>query len=193
MLYWAARKLVVQSYTAKYCKTHTLSTYQRHGSSSPFPEARSPEVGACISCRLLLRQPGKGADGQLLPHPGGQLPPQPPALQVGALTRLLSCVATPLPSTPRSHAHLPPPCPCRRSNHLLVQLAKLYLCAIANCFAYADSRAAQLAYLPLAATSGLQLACALLPSVMVYRLESSMRRRYVQNLQPQAAVTADAH
>lgn len=64
----------------------------------------------------------------------------------------------------------------RFSNHLLVQLAKLYLSAMANAFIYSDPQRASHAYLTLPVTSLLQLAAALVPSLAVYRLEAGMRR-----------------
>ncbi|KAI7839429.1 hypothetical protein COHA_006830 [Chlorella ohadii] len=64
----------------------------------------------------------------------------------------------------------------RFSNHLLVQLAKLNLCGLTNSFMYADPERAQRAHLPLLATTLIQLAASLLPSVLVYRMEASQRR-----------------
>ncbi|PRW57294.1 hypothetical protein C2E21_4376 [Chlorella sorokiniana] len=63
----------------------------------------------------------------------------------------------------------------RFSNHLLVQLAKLNLCGLTNSFMYADPQRAQRTQLPLLTTTLIQLGAALLPSMLVYRMESSQR------------------
>lgn len=67
----------------------------------------------------------------------------------------------------------------RFSNHLLVQLAKLYLCAMANAFVYSDPARAARTYLSLPATTVVQSLCALVPSIAVYRLEAGLRRRFL--------------
>lgn len=63
-----------------------------------------------------------------------------------------------------------------RSNHLLVSLAKLYLCSLANAFQFSRPDRAAAAQLSLPAVTLIQLGAALLPSAAVYRLERSGRR-----------------
>ncbi|KAL4451748.1 hypothetical protein ABPG75_007410 [Micractinium tetrahymenae] len=68
----------------------------------------------------------------------------------------------------------------RFSNHLLVQLGKLYLCAMANAFVFSDPARASHTYLSLPATTVIQSLCALVPSIAVYRLEAGLRRRFLR-------------
>ena len=89
----------------------------------------------------------------------------------GARGRLCVCLA-PTHPPPRSTA------PC--SNHLLVQLAKLNLCAVHNSFLYSDPCRAATAFLSLPAITAVQLSAALLPSVALYRMESRLRRGFLQ-------------